>query len=127
MNDPTEVLLKKAEQALSDAIFNFEGARYEASLNRSYYTAFYCITAFLETKELYSKTHQGAHHKFHEAFVKPGLLPIEMSKSLSLLFKLRQTGDYDFEREVTGQEVQQALDSARAFLSATQDYFNRQT
>ncbi len=56
---PIEKIIAKAEDTMSDATFNYEYERYEACVNRAYYAVFYCITALLEVKQVYAKTHQG--------------------------------------------------------------------
>jgi uncharacterized protein (UPF0332 family) len=89
MKVPIEKIVEKAEDTLSDAVFNFESTRYEAAINRSYYAVFYCISALLEAKQANTKTHQGAHNKFNELYLKTKLLPSTLNTSLDIVFSLR--------------------------------------
>ena len=120
---PIEKIIAKAEDTMSDATFNYEYERYEACVNRAYYAVFYCITALLEVKQVYAKTHQGSHNKFNELYLKTKLMPQSLNDSLDTVFSLRQAGDYDFRIDITELEAQAALEHARTFLAATKSYF----
>lgn len=126
MNVPLEKIIEKAADALSDAEFNLEYERYEAAINRAYYAIFYSISALLEAKQVATKTHQGAHSKFNEFYLKTGLLPLELNACLDVVFSLRQSGDYDLQFEPTQLEADSAIENARTFLIATQAYFATQ-
>ena len=123
MNVPIEMIIARAEDTLSDATFNFEYERYEACVNRAYYAVFYCITALLEAKQIYAKTHQGSHNKFNELYLKTELMPQNLKDSLDTVFSLRQAGDYDLRIEISEIEAQAAIEHARTFLAATRVYF----
>jgi len=127
MKIPVEKIIEKAEDALSDAVFNFEDERYQAAINRAYYAIFYCISALLEIKNINTKTHQGAHNKFNELYIKTGLLPSALNTSLDIVFALRQSGDYDLGFEPDQLEVSAAVEHARIFLTATRAYFETET
>ncbi len=124
MNLPIDKILERADDALSDATFNFEHERYVACVNRAYYAVFYCIAALLEHKQIYVKTHQGSHNKFNELYLKTGLMAPILNDSLDVVFSLRQAGDYDFRVEITTTEAIAALEHARTFLIATKSYFD---
>lgn len=78
--------LDKAKDALENAKYNLNGGFLAATANRTYYTCYYCITALLYTRNIYSKTHQGVRAKFTELFIKTSIFPIEISNSITLLF-----------------------------------------
>jgi hypothetical protein len=126
MKVPIEKIVEKAEDTLSDAVFNFESTRYEAAINRSYYAVFYCISALLEAKQANTKTHQGAHNKFNELYLKTKLLPSTLNTSLDIVFSLRQSGDYDLRFEPTEEDAATAIEHAREFLAATKKHFDTQ-
>ena len=123
MTPEIEKIIDRAEDCLSDAVFNFEHNRFQVAINRSYYCMFDCISALLHHKDIFVKTHQGAHLKFAEHYVKPGILDISLAKALSKVFDLRQSSDYDFEFEPSEADIPAALDHARTFLAATKTYF----
>ncbi len=123
MTSEIKKIIDRAEDCLSDAVFNFEHNRFQVAINRSYYCMFDCISALLHHKDIFVKTHQGSHLKFAEHYIKPGLLDISLAKMLSKVFGLRQSSDYDFEFEPDADDITAALDHARTFLAATKGYF----
>jgi len=126
MNVPIDKIIEKAADALSDAEFNFQYERYEAAINRAYYAIFYSISALLEAKQVSTKTHQGAHNKFNEIYLKTGLLPLALNTCLDVVFSLRQSGDYDLRFEPDQDAAASAIENARTFLNATRTYFASQ-
>ncbi len=68
MTPEIEKILARAEECLSDARFNFEHDRFQVAVNRSYYCVFDCVAALLHHKDVFTKTHQGAHQKFSELY-----------------------------------------------------------
>ncbi|MBC8155519.1 MAG: HEPN domain-containing protein [Bacteroidetes bacterium] len=123
MKDISQRVWARACESLDDATANEREGRYLVTVNRSYYAAFYALTALLyEKDQLNTKSHSGAHAKFRELYVKTGLLPVDVSLWLDKTWQLRQVGDYDFEDVVTAEEAAQALDCARLFIAAVAAY-----
>lgn len=127
MNPSVLRAIEKAEECLSDAEYSVKDDRYAVTINRCYYCIFDCIRALPMSQNIYTKTHQGTHTKFNEVFIKTNWWDIKFGAMLGKVFEMRQSSDYDLDEDFSIEEIQQALDSARAFLSATKDYFNRQT
>jgi hypothetical protein len=67
----------------------------EAAINRAYYAAFYAATAALIEVEETIKTHEGTHQRFSLHFVKSGVLPHHIGRTLKYAYNLRQRADYD--------------------------------
>jgi len=111
--------LKKAEDFVKDADWDFKGQRYGATINRSYYAIFACTQASLVEENVHTKTHQGAHVKFHELYIKTGRLPRSMAESLKFNSDLRQVGDYDFSAEISENDALESLQNAQMFFDTT--------
>ncbi|MGA0559424.1 HEPN domain-containing protein [Larkinella sp. VNQ87] len=94
-----------------------------AAINRTYYTVYYAICALLFSKGVHARTHQGAHSKFNELFVKSGLFTIEEAKLVSDSFALRQTADYDFEATISDATAYDLVRRTRIFLDTVIAYF----
>ncbi len=124
MEKEVEKIIAKAEDCLADAELSLKYSRYIACINRSYYCTFDCIQALLYVKNVFAKTHQGSHTKFHEHYLKTGLLPVELGEKLNLAFDLRQAGDYDFDALVTEEDAKKAFEIAKLFLKTVKDFFN---
>ena len=115
MSTEFEKIVARSEDCLSDAKFNFQHSRYMAAVNHSYYCVFDCIMALLLTKDVFTKTHQGAHLKFNELFIKTGMFDAKFSQMLMYLFDLRQTVDYDFQYEPTEKDAGASVEYAELF------------
>lgn len=122
MSSEVEKIIRVAEDCLSNAEYNLHGGWSKAAVNRAYYCMFYCVTALLHIQQISAKTHQGAHLKFRELYIKTGLMPMETAESLRAVFEMRQSCDYDFEFDPTGEDAKGAIDMARDFLEATKNH-----
>jgi uncharacterized protein (UPF0332 family) len=116
--------IEKAEDAIEQAKANLQMRFPIVVANRSYYAAYYCIVALLYTQNVYTKTHQGAHTKFAELFIKTSLFPIHSSDIVNNLFEYRQEADYDFDADISQDEAKELIFKATQFLQLTKDYFH---
>ena len=107
MKNSKEDLIKyrisRAKETFLDAQILAKEKRWNSSINRLYYAAYYSITALLLSKDLYPATHSGVKSNFFEHFVKNGIISEDLGKIYSQLFTWRHKGDYadlfDFEEE----------------------------
>jgi uncharacterized protein (UPF0332 family) len=91
--------LERAHEAIEEANVLLEKGYANTSVNRLYYACFYAVSALLLTKDLSSAKHSGVRSLFHQNFVKPGTVTIELGQFYDKLFRNRQKGDYvDFVR-----------------------------
>ncbi|AQG79593.1 HEPN domain-containing protein [Spirosoma montaniterrae] len=126
MKPISELVWNRAVETLDDATANLQDERYLVAVNRSYYAVFYALTVLLYEKEhLNTKSHSGAHAKFRELYIKTGEFQKKASTWLDKVWELRQAGDYDFDEHITGEEAEQAVESARLFIKATANYFEK--
>ena len=88
---------EKASTALRAARKLFEDGLYEDSTSRSYYAMFHGVSALLLAKGLSTSKHQGVISLFDLHFIKPRILPPEMSTWIHDAFKARQEADYSDE------------------------------
>jgi uncharacterized protein (UPF0332 family) len=114
--------LEKAEDAIENAEYNLKGGFISATANRAYYGCYYCMIALLYTKSVHTKTHQGAHAKFSELFVKTGIFPSETSSDISVIFDFRQEADYDLDTDITHEEANDLIRRARSFYQLAKTY-----
>jgi uncharacterized protein (UPF0332 family) len=122
MNENIQKYLQKSLDCLSDAEYLLEGNRLEASCNRSYYAIFDAIQALLIDKDITTKSHQGAHTKFREIFIKTSLLPLQLSEILTESFSSRQGRDYDSDFEISKDDVKRIFTEATFFVKTVRDY-----
>lgn len=87
--------LFRAKDTFDDAQILAEKNKWNSTINRLYYAAYYAIMALLLDSNLKPITHKGAKSNFSEYFIKTDKIPKEFGKIYSQLFTWRQKGDYD--------------------------------
>lgn len=93
--DLIQYRLHRAKDTFEDAQILADREKWNSTINRLYYSAYYAIMALLLFSELNPATHNGAKSNFTEHFIKTGRIPKEFGKMYSQLFTWRQKGDYD--------------------------------
>lgn len=96
--------LQKAIDSYKDAKLLAQNDRWNASVNRLYYSCFYAIIALLYKNDIKTQTHDGVRTQFGLKFVKTGKIEKKYGKLYSKLFDYRLKGDYgdffDFDQEL---------------------------
>ncbi len=99
MSSTKEDLIKyritRAKDTLDDAQILADKGKWNSTINRLYYAAYYAVIALLLSADLKPNTHNGAKSNFSEYFIKTGKIDKELGKIFSQLFTWRQKGDYD--------------------------------
>jgi uncharacterized protein (UPF0332 family) len=113
-------LWARALQALRTAQFILPSDP-DASASRAYYTAFYAVSALFALEGKSFSKHAAVRSAVHRDLVKAGSWPKERGEDYSLLFKLRDTGDYGGGAHVSDEDAAEALEAARRILQAVHD------
>jgi uncharacterized protein (UPF0332 family) len=94
-------------------------------LNRAYYAAHHAARALLLSRGVEVRSHSALRAELGRHLVKPGLLPVDMARSLRVLQADREEADYgrfvSVDRALADQAVEQAsafVDVAEAILRA---------
>jgi len=115
--------LQQAAESLQEAQYLFSGEKSLRSVvNRIYYGMFYSVMALLIYEPYTSSKHSGVLGYFNKHFVKDGLFPNTMGRSLNKAFELRQRGDYREYFELKKDQVEPLLDEAAQFVDAVRKY-----
>ncbi len=85
----------RAKDTLEDAQILAERGKWNSTINRLYYSAYYAVMALLLHSDFKPTTHNGTKSIFSEFFIKTGKIKKEYGKIYSQLFTWRQKGDYD--------------------------------
>ena len=85
----------RAKETLDDAKILVQNKKWNSSINRLYYAAYYAVTALLLNADINPLSHNGVKAKFSENFILTQKIPKELGKIYSQLFTWRQKGDYD--------------------------------
>ena len=88
----------KAREFFHDAEANLAESRLKTAVNRAYYAALNAVRALLILEGVDPETHSGAITTLSLRFIKTGLLPVDIVKSIKLLLSRRTDVDYgDFD------------------------------
>ena len=90
---------------------------WRGALSRLYYAAFYAARAVLATRDLDSARHGGAIALFQQHFVKTGVVPTTVARTLPRAFELRQTSDYADEADPGPDDVRSLRTEIDAFVA----------
>ncbi len=113
-------LWARALQALRTAQFILSPDP-DAAASRAYYAAFYAVSALFALRGKMFSKHAAVRSAVHRDLVKAGHWPKERGEDYSLLFKLRDTGDYGGGIHVSDEDAIEALEAARRVLQTVHD------
>ncbi|MEZ0539328.1 HEPN domain-containing protein [Fibrella arboris] len=126
MKEDISRLMARAYDCLEDARLIYKSGRFTSEPNRSYYAIFDAVNALLRLHDLYANSHRGAKNRFSELFIKTNLLPREAIIWLESCLELRQSGDYDFDYEVSEADAAKCINYASEFILFTDAYLRTQ-
>ena len=108
--------LIKAELILGE-IKNFIPLGYfDTSINRIYYSCFYCVQALLARLDIYPKSHKGGLTQFNLHYVKEGIISKNLGRFFQDVFDQRLLSDYDETYEASKDVVEELLSNALIFF-----------
>ncbi|HUX11981.1 MAG TPA: HEPN domain-containing protein [Spirochaetia bacterium] len=111
-----------ARSRLSVARELFAAGHFEDAVSRAYYAAFHSATLLFYCMGRVFSSHAQLVGAFNKELVLPGILPVELARSLRDLFELRQAADYDVHNTIEGSEADSALNLAEAFVNQVLDH-----
>ncbi len=110
-DDYIKYRFQRAIESLEEALILADNERWNAVINRLYYSCFYAIIALLLKNNIETQTHDGVRIQFGLHFIKPGLIDKSFGKLFSKLFDYRQKGDYgdlfDYDEKITKPLIEQ--------------------
>jgi len=109
--------LKRANEALEEATILYENEKWNATINRLYYSCFYAVMALLIQQRIETKTHDGVRNQFGLNFIKNKKIHKEYGRFYSILFDYRQKGDYGDMFDFTEKQVSPLIKKVPEFLS----------
>ncbi len=86
--------IARAWDTLDDAKILASKGKWNSTINRLYYSAYYAVMALLLKNDLKPTTHNGAKTNFTQHFIKNQKIDKRYGKIYSQLFTWRQKGDY---------------------------------
>lgn len=116
--------MKRAWDSLDDANILITNKKWNSSINRLYYAAYYAVMALLLKHGLKPATHNGAKTNFTEHFIKSEAIDKKYGKLYAQLFTWRQKGDYDDMFDFVEEQVVQYVEPVNEFLTLIESLLN---
>lgn len=117
--------LSEAAETLREAKLLLRESGFRGSINRSYYAMFYALLGLLATKGLGTSKHSGVISLFDREFVKTGIFPKELSRSLHRAFDERQANDYGEMLEPDLELAESIFLQAEKFIQDIKNYLSK--
>ena len=108
--------MENAHATLAEGRLLLESGMVRGSVNRAYDAAFYAARSILATRGLDAAKHSTIISLFDREFVKPNILPRDLSKTLHDFFDARQVGDYRDRMPTTIEVAAELTDRATHFV-----------
>ncbi len=130
MDDATEQAVRarmdQAHETLKEAEVLFGQDLWRGAINRSYYAMFYAVLALAASRDVAISKHTHAIAFLDKEFIKTGIFPKELSRSLHIAFDERQTNDYGEIWDIDYTEAEQTLSDAQSFVNTITHYIKDQ-
>ena len=124
-HDVLKAMLQKAYDKLATAHKDMEFGFFGDASSRSYYAAFHAISAVLAEKGMTFSSHAMTLGSFNREFVKSGIFPSDTFRKLQRLYEDRQTGDYDFSRNINQETAQIDITDAEWLVNRCLEYLEK--
>jgi uncharacterized protein (UPF0332 family) len=123
--DAVRLRLEQARESLKEAETLKNNGLFRGTINRAYYAMFYAVMALAAQKDYVATKHSGMIAFFDKEFIKAGVFPAELSRSLHLGFDRRQSNDYGEVWAVAEEDASAGLDQAIAFVETIEAYLRK--
>jgi uncharacterized protein (UPF0332 family) len=91
VTEPLETLIQyrlgRAQESLDDARLLAEANRWNACVNRLYYSCFYAVSALLVRDGFSSSRHTGVRSLLNRHYVRTGMVPRDLARVYNDLFR----------------------------------------
>lgn len=108
--------LRKANEALRAARATLAIAAWETSVSRLYYAVMHVAHALLSTRGLVAHSHKGTQALLALHFVRPGLLPPDLSADFGERQADRELADYGPSEQISPERARRARDAASGMI-----------
>jgi uncharacterized protein (UPF0332 family) len=114
--------IAQADETVREARILLAQELWRGATNRAYYAMFYSALALMAGRQLTASKHSGVIALFDREFVKRGLLPRTLSRSLRSAFNLRQKYDYGEIVEPDREGAHEMVKEAETFISTVAEF-----
>lgn len=120
-------LIDKSQKYLEASALLIEQDFQDSAVSRIYYAMFYSVQALLLEQGIVANTHKGTITKFHELFIKTGVLDKETALILSEGFDKRGVADYDATFYISKEDAESLYQKATKFCMILKNHLNKES
>jgi uncharacterized protein (UPF0332 family) len=113
---------QRAIESFDEALIMANNNRWNAVINRLYYSCFYAVIAVLLKSNIETQTHDGARSQFSLHYVKAGKVDKKYGKLFTKLFDYRQKGDYGDLYDYDEMIVKPLIDEVQSFIKELEKF-----
>jgi uncharacterized protein len=106
----------RSEESFEEALILAENGKWNAVINRLYYSCFYAVISLLLKNNIETQSHDGARTQFGLHFIKTGKIDKQFGKLFTKIFDFRQKGDYGDLFEYDEKIVKPLIDQTKEFI-----------
>lgn len=118
--------VKKSEDAINAAEYNFKNKFYTTCQNRLYYAIFYIVTALAYTDNFITSKHSQLMSWFNKKYIYTDkIFDEQMFKIYKEAFTNRQKSDYDFMYIVNENDLCSSIKDVKTFVKNIKDYLQK--
>jgi uncharacterized protein (UPF0332 family) len=116
-SDLIKYRIERAKDTFDDALILSEKGKWNSTINRLYYSAYYAVMALLLNSDIKPATHNGTKSNFTQYFIKTSIISKDFGKLYSQLFTWRQKGDYDDFFDFDKEKVEPYFEPVKQLIS----------
>jgi len=117
--------MEKAGKSLEMARMIQKEGQPDFSVSRAYYAMFYAAEALLLSRGMHFSKHSSVIGAFNKEFVRTGLFPGEMTRTLQKAFDFRMQGDYSIE-PVPPETAEAVIEGASRFVESVKGFLKKE-
>jgi uncharacterized protein (UPF0332 family) len=114
----------RSEESFDEALILAENGKWNAVINRLYYSCFYAVISLLIKNNIETQSHDGARIQFGLQFIKTGKIDKKYGKLFTKLFDLRQKGDYGDLYDYDEKIVKPLIGQVKEFIGELKNHIN---
>jgi len=122
MRDYSIRRLEKSSDDLDTAKINYNADKYNASVNRAYYSVYHAIRAVLALDDIERKKHSGNISYFRENYIATDIFDRVYSETIKKAETLRNEADYDDMKTTSAEDANDVIEKAENFYHAVKEY-----
>jgi len=125
MCDYSLLRLEKSLDDLEASQICYDAGKYNAAVNRAYYSVYHAIRAVLALDNIERSKHSGNISYFREYYIAPGIFDRSYSETIKKAEVLRNSADYNDMQKIGAEEAKDVIDKANNFYVVVKKHITK--